>query len=334
MSINKHEQEVIDATTETDDEIIRQYQEESQRKVKFVDDYNKQQLLNHESHLGWQNFVRRLFIILLASSMQAFTLVNFMNPEGILPGGFSGVTILIQKMAETYWGLSLPYSLVNIAFNILPAIYAFKNLGKRFVTLSVIGVLNLSILVDLIPKLDITDDIFLSVVFGSMLYGLGSTLILNANASSGGTDFIAMSISQKTGKSTWNYVLAFNAVIYIIYGIQYGFTLALYSIIFQFLLTSIINQGQVRYQRRTAFIVTKSPDKLARELMEHTGHGVTILRGQGAYTKEDSYMLYMVIERRDVRVINAFLREYYPDVFLNITDSEELQGNFKLDPFD
>ncbi len=302
--------------------------------LELADDELKQELLTTEYRESNKKLLRRVLIVIVASFIQAFTLKNFMNPAEVLPGGFSGLTVLLQRIGLDYYNIEIPYSILNILFNALPAIYAFRNLGKKFVMLSVLGVVNLSILVDLLPTVHITDDVFLNVVFGAMLYAFASVLILNVNACSGGTDFITLSMQNKTGNSAWHYALIFNAFIYVIYGAMFGYDNALYSIIFQFLLTVAIGQGQLRYQRRTAFVITKEPEPLAKELMELTGHGITIFEGKGAYTQEGSYLLYMVIERTDVKLINAYLKQNHPKVFLNITDSEQLQGNFKLEPYD
>ena len=277
---------------------------------------------------------KRVAFVLLGSALRALALNLFMRPGGILPGGFAGLSLLIKYIFENSFNINIPYSVLNIGLNLIPGILAFFKLGKKFVLLTMLNIVNQSILVDLIPKYTLTDDVFLNVVFGAIVYGLGSILVLNVNASSGGTDFISLMISKRKGESTWNMVLINNALLYITYGFASNFTSALYSIVFQIIYTFILNVGQFRYQRRTIWIITDKPEELSNDLMNLTQHGVTIFTSIGAYSQQKRYVLYMVVERKDLREIRAFLDHYYPEVFVNVTDSEELIGRFHLDPYD
>ena len=274
--------------------------------------------------------LKRVLMVLAGSFIQAIALKTFMSVASIIPGGSAGLSILLQKIFGTFLGIAIPYSLLNISFNFFPALYAFFNLGKKFVILSIVAVVNSSLLVDFLPTYTITTDPFLNVFFGAILYGAGASVILNANACTGGTDFIAMSISNKSNKSIWNYVLVFNTIVYIVYGSLFGFQKALYSIVFQVIYTYIINSGQLRYQRKTVFIVIDEPDQVANELMELTGHGVTVLKGRGQYHGKEKYIIYMIIEKSDVRIVQNHIKKNFPHAFLNVTDSESLLGNFKL----
>ncbi len=276
----------------------------------------------------------RIFSVLLGSIIHAITINVFMNAAGIIPGGFVGTSLLVQKIFLKYFGINISYAALNITLNSLPAIFAFFYLGKRFVLYSIMFIVSSSLLVDLIPMYHLTDDIFLNVTFGGIIYGFGASLVLNSNACTGGTDFLAMIISHKTNKSIWNYVLVYNILIYVVYGSLFEFKMALYSIVFQVIYTAMINLGQTRYQRRTAFIVTQNPEPLADELMEITGHGVTVIEAKGQYTGEKRYLLYMVISKKDVRLIREHIAHNHHGAFLNITDSEQLIGKFVLEPID
>lgn len=103
---------------------------------------------------------------------------------------------------------------------------------------------------------------------------------------------------------------------------------------FQFISTQVLNHGHLRYQRKTCFIVVDQVQPIADDLMTLTRHGITVMDVTGCYTSNEQYLLYMVVSRTDVRKIRQYLREHAPEAFLNVTDSEQLSGNFFVDPID
>ena len=135
-------------------------------------------------------------------------------------------------------------------------------------------------------------DILLISVFGGIINGLGMSLVLNSNASGGGTDFIAMSLSARYKVSTFNYMLLFSAVIILISGAIFGMDKALYSIIFQFCNTQVINTFYKKYKKKTLMIVTDNPAAVSADLLELTNHSSTILKGFGSYTAHKKYLIY------------------------------------------
>ena len=170
----------------------------------------------------------------------------FRPGENLIPGGFTGLSLLLQRTAETFFGISLPYSVINIALNAIPAIIGFRMIGKKFTSYTVLMIVLNSFLVDLIPVTPITYDPLLVSVFGGILNGTAISIALFGKASSGGTDFIAVYLSSRLHKPSWNFVFGINVVILTTAGFLFGFEAAMYSIIFQFVSTQTINTLQKR----------------------------------------------------------------------------------------
>ena len=103
------------------------------------------------------------------------------------------------------------------------------------------------------------------------------------NATTGGTDFLAIYLSEKKGVDSWNLVLGINAVIISLAGLLFGWDKALYSIIFQYASTQILQMLYKRYQKQTLFIVTNKPEDICTAINTVSQHGATILRGEGSY---------------------------------------------------
>ncbi|MGL5541194.1 MAG: YitT family protein [Erysipelotrichaceae bacterium] len=275
-----------------------------------------------------------LLAVIVGALISAINIRSFIHAGGLFPGGFTGVTVLIQRIAQTYFQVEVPYSLINILLNVGPAFLAYKTVGKRFTMYSCLMIGLSSFFVDILPVIPLTDDILLVSIFGGIVGGLAVGIVLKANASSGGTDFIAMHYAKKFNVSTWNYVLGFNAIIILIAGALFGWEKALYSIIFQFVSTQVVKYLHVRYERVTLFIVSSNPDLLVDELLKFTHHGVTRLEGIGGYSKLPRTMLYTVISSNEVSDVMKFVRKIDASAFINVTKSVQIDGNFYQPPIE
>ena len=225
-----------------------------------------------------------IFFILFGSVIVAVNLNTFVEQGKLVPGGFSGLAKLIQRVGLAFFDVKISFTFLNVVFNAIPAVFAYRIVGKKFTILSCVSLLTVSILVDQLPVIPITGDLLLISVFGGIINGLGMSLILNNRASGGGTDFIAMSLSTKYKISTFNYMLLFSAVIILISGAIFGMDIALYSIIYQFCNTQVINTLYKKYKKKTLLIVTDNPAAVSADLMELTNHSSTILKGFGSYS--------------------------------------------------
>ena len=291
---------------------------------------NMQKVANSKK---WRNIVNIIFI-LLGSLILAINMNTFVEQGNLVPGGFSGLSKLIQRVGLKYYDVKISFTLLNVIFNAVPAVFAYRLVGKKFTVFSCLSLLVVSVLVDELPVIPITGDILLISVFGGILNGLGLSLILNNNASSGGTDFIAMSLSNKYKVSTFNYMLLFSAVIILISGRLFGMDKALYSIIFQFCSTQVINTFYKKYKKKTLLIVTDNPAAISADLLELPNHSSTILKGFGSYTAHKKYLIYTVLSDSDVRKMKKQIHQQYPDTFVNVINSSDVVGNFYIQPFE
>ena len=272
--------------------------------------------------------------ILLGSLIVAVNMNTFVEQGELVPGGFTGLAKLIQRIGLSFYDVQISFTLLNVLFNAVPAVFAYRLVGKKFTILSCICLLTVSILVDELPVVPITGDILLISVFGGIINGLGMSLVLNSRACGGGTGFIPMSLSAKYKVSTFNYMLLFSAVIILISGTIFGMDKALYSIIFQFCNTQVINTFYKKYKKKTLLIVTDNPAAVSADLLELTNHSSTILKGFGSYSANKKYLIYTVLSDSDVRKMKKRIREQYPDTFVNVINSSDVVGNFYIQPLE
>ena len=277
---------------------------------------------------------KRILSVLLASVLMALNIKSFVRAAELFPGGVTGLTVLIQSLAEKYMGILLPYTPINLLLNAFPVYIGFRYIGKKFTMLSLVMILLSGFLTDLIPGQVITYDTLLIAIFGGLINGTVISLCLTADATSGGTDFIAIYLSQKRGVETWNLVLGFNVVLLSVAGYFFGWEQALYSIIFQFVSTQTLHALYRSYQKQTLFVVTKNADKICDVIYKTCRHGATISNVEGSYSHDSYQMVYSVISGEDVKPALQAVRAADPEAFVNSIHSTEIRGHFYMKPKD
>ncbi|MCD7893938.1 MAG: YitT family protein [Erysipelotrichaceae bacterium] len=282
----------------------------------------------------WKKDLMSFVCVCIASLIMSMNIKSFVRAADLIPGGFTGLSLLLQRIALQFFNLSLPYSVINITLNAIPAFIGFKMIGKKFTSYSVMMIVLNSFLVDLVPVTPITYDPLLVSVFGGILNGTAITIALHGHASSGGTDFIAVYLSNKFKKSSWSIVFGINVCILLTAGFLFGFEAAMYSIIFQFCSTQMIERFHQKDQKVTLFIITDDASHIENELTAYTHHGVTKVDGQGCYLKENKYMLYTVIGADEVKDVTHLVKQLDPHVFINVVRSEGVTGNFFSEPME
>ena len=278
--------------------------------------------------------LRRTLLVVTAAFITAFNLNCFVYPGGMIPGGFTGLTVLIQEVCMLWWNVVPPFSVINFLLNAVPVYISYKYIGKRFTAYSCLMIALTGILTDVVPGYVVTTDPLLGAVFGGLISALAVSICLFANATSGGTDFIAIFLSEKLGIDAWNYIFAGNIVVLGIAGLLFGWDKALYSIIFQFTATQVLNTLYKRYQKQTLLIVTKHPDEIYLAIKELTNHDATLIKGMGYYEKKECNIIYSVVGRDEVRKVLNRIKEVDEHAFVNMIRTESLSGRFYQRPND
>ncbi|WP_461255718.1 YitT family protein [Treponema sp. R80B11-R83G3] len=281
---------------------------------------------------------RRLFLVTLAGVLMSINIKTFVHAGELIPGGFTGLSLLLQKICLRFGNFNLPFSLPYYILNSVPAIISFKFIGKKFTLYSLITIVITGILADSMPSMFIeaikVHDTLLSAVFGGALNGLGIALCLYADATSGGSDFIAIFISERYRKDAWNYIFIANCVILAVAGALFGLDKALYSIIFQFTTTVALETLYRNYQQRTLLIITNKPDVIFSVINEKTHHGATCFEGFGSYEKKSRTLLYSVVTASQVKTLIPAIRQIDEKAFINVLKTDQLNGRFYQKPFD
>ena len=278
--------------------------------------------------------LRRTCLILAGSFIMAVNLKSFVRTGGLIPGGFNGLTRLIQEISVLLWHWEPPFSVINFILNAIPAVISFKFIGKKFTLYSIIVIVLTSIFTDMLPAYVFTKDVLLISVFGGLINGFAISLCLNVGTTTGGTDFISIFLSQQKGIDAWNYILAGNVLMLVVAGALFGWSIALYSIIYQFCSTQIIQALYKRYQKETMFIISDKSNEIYRAIRQRTNHDATLFQGIGCYEEKQKTLIYSVINSEAKRELLPLIRQIDPHAFINVVRTEELAGRFHDIPHD
>ena len=260
----------------------------------------------------------------VGSAIMAVGVSSFLLPNQLSSGGFSGVATI------TYYLLKIPMGVMIMALNIPLFLFAGYRLGKEFFIKSLIGTFSLSIFIDILDKYPpITTDRFLACIYGGVIIGIGTALILRVDASTGGTELIANIIK------TYNPYISMSKYLTIIDIVIIGLNvvffkhieIGLYSAIAIYLygqMIDIIFEG-VHYTK-LLFIISDKNDQISQAISDKVKRGVTGLYGKGMYRDKDKLVLICAASRGDVSEIKDIANGIDRNCFIVITNSREVLG--------
>ena len=295
--------------------------------------------------------VFKYLVLTFAALVMALDYRTFVEWGNLYPGGAVGLAMLVQRVSQSIcdsfgWNVNVPFSPINIALNAIPVWIGFKYIGKKFTLQSLYVIFMSGFLADLvpvdaiqaaIPAADLArfqNDPFLTSLFGGIVFGFGIALCLRCNATSGGTDFIAIYLSERKGRETWNLILAFNAMVLLAGGFKSGWTSALYSIIYQFVYIQVVHLMYRTYQYQTLIIITTKPKKVCEAIYRISHHGATVIDGRGAFRGDAKSVVMSVVAADDTTHIYALCKSIDADAFINTISTSRVIGRFYLRPRD
>ncbi len=272
--------------------------------------------------------LRTILAVTFAAFLMAVNKNTFIDTAGLYPGGVSGLTILLQRLVTMLFHVTPPFTVINVALNLIPIWIGFRFIGKKFTMYSCLMIILNSIFTDLLPDKIITEDILLIAIFGGIIQGFAISVCLNAGATSGGTDFIAIFLSERRGVESFSIILGFNACILCAAGFLFGWDKALYSIILQYVSTGVQRLLYKKFQQSTFFIVTTKPVAVCNAIYNISQHGATVLEGEGSYGHCERNVVYSVVSAAESAQVTRIVREADPEAFINEIKTQRLSGRF------
>ncbi len=266
-------------------------------------------------------------LIAVGAFIMAAGFVLFITPYKIVPGGVYGVSIVLHHLFGT------PVGLVALCFDIPLTLLGIKILGPRFGIKTVVGFVLTAGFVDLLAylwgdKALVENDALLSSIFGGVLIGLGLGMIFKAKATSGGSDIIAMIIAKYTKLPLGQLMIVVDSAIVLVGVVAFqDWKIPLYSLIVIFItgrVVDVVLQG-ISYDK-TLFIVSEKPKELRDKIVNDLNRGGTFIQGKGMYSGNERTIVYTVVSRRELAMLQDFIHRTDPDAFMTVINANEILG--------
>jgi uncharacterized membrane-anchored protein YitT (DUF2179 family) len=257
----------------------------------------------------------------------ASSFVLFITPYKIVPGGVYGISIVLHYLFNT------PVGLVALCFDIPLTIIGIRFLGPRFGMKTVVGFSLTALFNDTLTLLWgyeplVTGDALLSSIFGGVLAGLGLGLIFKSKATSGGSDIVAMIIAKYTRLPLGMLMIYVDSVIVLVGLLVFqDWKIPLYSWIVIFITGKVIDvvlEG-VSYDK-SLFIISDKHEEIRDKIINNLDRGGTFIDGKGMYNYADKRIIFTVVSRRELAILEEYIHEIDPKAFLTITDATEILG--------
>ena len=262
-------------------------------------------------------------LILAGSLCMALSVDIFLNPNDVVPGGFTALAMFANRLWG--WPVGLTLLIMNVPFLLI----AMRVLGVQFGPKTLFAAAAVSVAIDWLAPVvpTVKGEPLLYTLYGGLLYGFGMGLVFRANATTGGTEIPAKLLEHFHGIRMSSSLLAMDVVILALSAYFFGLAPALYALIAAWVMVRVIDALETGLNAgNTAFIITLNPAEVSAGIMARLNRGVTILRGEGAYTGDARTVLFTAVNRRQVPELREIVRQADPDAFVVISPSNEVLG--------
>lgn len=277
-------------------------------------------------------------LIVVGAFLMALGYVLFINPYNIVPGGVYGISIVVHYLTQgitDFWPNGIPIGLFAFVLNIPLTIIGVKILGPRFGIKTIVGFFLTSAFIDLLTMiigendpLGLHNDLLLACIFGGVLIGIGLGLIFKSKATSGGSDIIAMILAKATRWPLGQLLIYVDSTIVLIGLIVFkDWKIPLYSWLVIYISGKVIDaviEG-VNYEKML-LIVSNKHEEIRDIIVNDLNRGGTFLMGEGMFNNEPKKMIYTVVNRRELAMLEDSINRIDPNAFLTVIDAKEILG--------
>lgn len=271
-----------------------------------------------------RKIIINLIQTILGTLLMAISVDLFLLPNQLSVGGFSGIGTI------GYYLLSIPVGTTTLILNIPLFIIAFIKNGKRFFIDSLVGTLSLSLFLNLFENVNsVTHSGFLACIYGGILSGVGTSIVLKANASTGGSDLLAQIVkSYKSDIKPGTIIVLIDAIVVIISTMVFReIEIGLYSAIAIYIMGKVIDLFFEGIDfAKMMIIISPKYQEISNEISKEIKRGTTSIYGKGMYSKEEKQLLLCVASRGEVRDIRKIVNQIDKNAFLIITNAREVYG--------
>ena len=280
--------------------------------------------MKKEEKASVKKILKEIIGTIVGSFIMAVGIALFLLPNQLSSGGIAGIATI------TYYLLKIPMGTVIMAINIPLFLFSGYKIGKAFFIKSIIGTISLSFFIDILDKIEpLTNDRFLACVYGGIIIGIGTAILLKENSSTGGSDLISY-IAKKYNPTirTSNIILIIDFIIICLNMLFFKkIEIGLYSAIAIYLMGKIIDiLFEGIYFTKMMIIISDKSEEIAKSIENEIKRGTTGIYGKGMFTNKEKLILMCVAPRKDIAKIKLMARKIDANSFIIITNSREVLG--------
>lgn len=253
----------------------------------------------------------------------------FLVPSHLLTGGATGIAIIVYYLAQ------LPIGLQTFAYNLPLLAAAWKTLGRGYTFDVIIGTAIFSFCLDFTRFLNAyapVNDIMLAAIFGGVFNGIGYGLVFRMNGSTGGFDIIGAIVKKYYSLNMGGVIFGFNCVIMLVAGFLFGVAPAMFTLICMYMNAMVTDKVIAGFNSRKAVLIVSNRSEHIAEAIMEVGRGVTFLHGQGAFTRRERNVVFVVVTLTQVAKIKMIANAIDSDAFMIIMSANEVMGRGFSEP--
>ncbi|ATH92154.1 membrane protein [Bacillus glycinifermentans] len=276
--------------------------------------------------------MKNVLFILAGAAVFSFGLVHFNMQNNLSEGGFTGITLLL------YFLFKIDPSISNLVLNIPVFIIGWRLLGRTVFAYSIIGTVSLSVFLWIFQRYQIhmplKHDLALAALFAGVFIGTGLGIIFRYGGTTGGVDIIVRLVNKYFHTPMGKVMFVFDACVITLSLIFYlSYKEAMYTLVAVFVASKVIDFMQEGgYAAKGATIISEKNEQIQRKIIEEMERGVTVLKGQGSYTKAERDVLYCVVPKNEVVLLKNVITSVDPHAFVAVSDVHDVLGEgFTLD---
>jgi uncharacterized membrane-anchored protein YitT (DUF2179 family) len=268
--------------------------------------------------------ISQAIMVVIGAALVALGYNWFFMPHHLVSSGVAGLALLFAQLFG--WSVGLQVFVYNI-----PILWwAWRDLGRRFLILTMVGIGALTLIVSLAPyRPVITDDPLLNAIFGGLVVGLGVGIAMRAGGSCGGMDVAAVAFNKRLSMPMGDVMLAFNTIVVAAAGMQGDLKVVLYTLVAMFVtgkMVDVVTSGTVK---KTVLIITDHAADISRRINAEMGRGATLMEGTGAYSQSTRQVLLCVVTRLELSQVKDLVLAEDPVAFVVVLDTDQVMGRFR-----
>lgn len=275
---------------------------------------------------GFRGFIFESIGLVLGCIFMSIGINMFLKPYTIAPGGLSGLSMVVGKVT------GLPMSIVMLVIGIPLIVFSVKILGIKNSIKTLIGMSVFSAILSItsyLSNVHVTEDVLLCSISGALCLGIGLGIILKMDASTGGTDLIALMLNKVFPNVPLSkFMVMLDGMVVISAGLaSKNLETALYSGVALYIIVKLVDAIVSDFNYSKAFmIISNEPNVLRDGITREIKRGVTFLQGKGGYTNEDKNVLLVVVSKNEEVHLKKVIKNIDPSAFIIVSDVHEVLG--------